>query len=204
MCFETLLMVGMNVAGGLMTASGAQTAGKGAYMEAAYKKHGAEVERIATSYQLDILDQQLAEEVKSISIRATQAAAQRTAEANQIHVANVMHIAGSGVGENLSYEQGIREENRRNMESDLNTIGMEATGQALRVVDQIRVNKMERIFNQVRTDNIGKLADINAHYTAKAYQTQAATSIMTNFAMPTMKTLSGGGLQRDIAKLFGG
>jgi len=209
MCWGTLLMTGMNLAGAAMTASGAQSAMGGAYKQAVYQRHNAEIDHMFSMAQLDIQDEQLRSEAENIRIRATQQMTQRMAEANRIHTANMVHIAGSGVGENLSYEQGVREANQRELGSDINAIMMDGAQQGLRLADQIRVNSIERIFSRERASTIGNLAMVNAHYQAKSYQTQAATSIMQNFALPSLQSLSsggqrGGGLLRLPSGLMGG
>lgn len=193
MCWGTLLMGGLNLAGAAMTAGGAQSAMQGAYMQAVYQRHNAKVDHMFTMAQLDIQDAQLRQETENLRIRATQQTTQRMQEANRIHIANMVHIAGSGVGENLSYEQGVREANQREMGTDLNTISWQAAQEGTRLADQIRVNSIERIFSRERASTIGNLAMVNAHYQAKSYQTQAATSIMQNFALPSMNALSNGG-----------
>jgi hypothetical protein len=183
--FPMLLGMGLQVAGGLLSLKGASDSASAARMEAGAKAHTARLEALYTGAQLDLQDEQLAQELEEIKLNAGQKVIARMRQANEIHEANVSYIAGAGTGENMSYNQGIREANRKLLEEDLSNIDREKARASMRVSDQIRVNKIERTFSGVRADNIGRYAFMSAAGEAKAAKTRALGNIVQNFAIPS-------------------
>src|SRR5829696_818707 len=118
---ETLL-IGSMVAGAATSLIGASNNSDAVYAEAANKQHAAEMERIFTVYQLEIQEGQLKEELAEIKLNAGQKVIARQRQAEAVHQANVAFVVGSGVGENMSFTQGIDKANQRTEREDLRAI----------------------------------------------------------------------------------
>lgn len=93
-------------------------------------------------YQLDVQKKQLNEEREIAKLQAQEAEVARLEEFRRQRAANLSAIAASGVGQNISFLQGIApaEEKARNL--DLRNIRLGNLTQSNRIADQIKVNRL--------------------------------------------------------------
>ena len=144
MCFgpELLLASTLISAGG--TALAAVNASNMAKSEAEWQK-----------YQLDIQNKQLEADRKLQEINAAQVEGKRREEARKLRASNEAFIASSGVGQNISFLEGIDAASNRALKSDIASLRLNTAAETNRIADQIMVNKAQAQFGMGRAKVIG-------------------------------------------------
>lgn len=95
-------------------------------------------------YTIDEQNKQLKEEREIAKLQAQEAEAARLEEFRRQRAANLSAIAASGVGQNISFLEGIAPAEERALRTDLSNIRMGNLTQTNRLADQIRVNQLSR------------------------------------------------------------
>lgn len=102
------------------------------------------------NYQQGMLELQAAEqrdqmraEQEGERIKAMEAESARLREYNELRGANLLFLAGSGIGQSMSFTQGIEQANLRELNRDLANIRLNKLGGESRFANQIRVNKTQ-------------------------------------------------------------
>jgi len=165
MCFgpELLLASTLISAGG--TALSAVNASNAAKSEADWQK-----------YQLDIQNKQLETDRKMQEVNAAQVEAKRREEAKRLRASNEAFIAASGVGQNISFLEGIDPAANRALKSDIASLRLNTAAETNRIADQIMVNKAQAQFGMGRAKTIGANSlfgaafDIGGNATEKLYK----------------------------------
>ena len=93
--------------------------------------------------QLEEQRKQLNEQREAERLRSLEAEAARLHEFNQLREANLAAIAGSGVGQNISFLQGGEEADAKALRRDLANIRLGFLGESSRISSQIKVNRIE-------------------------------------------------------------
>lgn len=167
MCISAaVLAVGSLVASTAVTAVGsivnARQASDIAYQEADYR-----------SKQLQVQNTQLIEDMRLAEVQAMQQENERQDQARRLRAANDAFIAGSGVGENISYMQGTDKANDLAVRQDVANLRLQSAVQRGRIVDQIGVNRMENQFAYRKAALTSRQATTNAFF-------NTATSVANN------------------------
>lgn len=165
MCFgpELLLASTLISAGG--TALAAVNATNAAQSEAEWQK-----------YQLDIQNKQLETDRKMQEVNAAQVEAKRRDEAKRLRASNEAFIAASGVGQNISFLEGIDPAANRALKSDIASLRLNTAAETNRIADQIMVNKAQVKFGMGRAKAVGgnavlgSIFDIGGTATEKLYK----------------------------------
>lgn len=119
----------LGIAGGIM---GARAQASSAKLEAAVNKFQIEMQNKQLKLENDILDQQ-----------AQQASVMRMEQARKVEETNIAAMSAMGVGENISYAQGIRPANEKALRRDILTMKSNLAFSQYRVSDQIRINNIQ-------------------------------------------------------------
>lgn len=129
-------------------------------------------------YTLDVQRKQMNEEREIAKLQAQEAEAARLEEYRRTRAANEAAIAASGIGQNISFLQGIEPASERALKLDLRNIRMGDIMQRNRIADQIKVNQMSRQVASINARNqaIGAVAE-GIGGIAGAYQTYQQTKI---------------------------
>lgn len=129
-------------------------------------------------YTLDVQRKQMNEEREIAKLQAQEAEAARLDEYRRTRAANEAAIAASGIGQNISFLQGIEPASERALKLDLRNIRMGDIMQRNRIADQIKVNQMSRQVASInaRNQTIGAIAE-GIGGIAGAYQTYQQTKI---------------------------
>lgn len=129
-------------------------------------------------YTLDVQRKQMNEEREIAKLQAQEAEAARLDEYRRTRAANEAAIAASGIGQNISFLQGIEPASERALKLDLRNIRMGDIMQRNRIADQIKVNQMSRQVASINARNqaIGAVAE-GIGGIAGAYQTYQQTKI---------------------------
>lgn len=111
-------------------------------------------------YTLDMQKKQMNEEREIAKLQAQEAEAARLDEYRRTRAANEAAIAASGIGQNISFLQGIEPASERALKLDLRNIRMGDIMQRNRIADQIKVNQMSRQVASINARNqvIGAVA----------------------------------------------
>lgn len=104
-------------------------------------------------YTLDVQKKQMNEEREIAKLQAQEAEAARLEEYRRTRAANEAAIAASGIGQNISFLQGIEPASERALKLDLRNIRMGDIMQRNRIADQIKVNQMSRQVASVNARN---------------------------------------------------
>lgn len=112
-------------------------------------------------YTLDVQRKQMNEEREIAKLQAQEAEAARLDEYRRTRAANEAAIAASGIGQNISFLQGIEPASERALKLDLRNIRMGDIMQRNRIADQIKVNQMSRQVASInaRNQTIGAIAE---------------------------------------------
>lgn len=112
-------------------------------------------------YTLDVQRKQLNEEREIAKLQAQEAEAARLDEYRRTRAANQAAIAASGIGQNISFLQGIEPASEKALKLDLRNIRMGDIMQRNRIADQIKVNQMSRQVASINARNasIGAVAE---------------------------------------------
>jgi hypothetical protein len=93
--------------------------------------------------QMDEQKKQLREQQKFEQLKAQEAELARLEDYRGLREANLLAIAGSGVGQNLSFLGGVSEADEKALRMDLSNIRMGQLGEQNRIANQIRVNDID-------------------------------------------------------------
>jgi hypothetical protein len=93
---------------------------------------------------LDLQRKQMREQMEVQALQAQEAAMNRTEEYRRQRAANLAAMAASGVGQNMSFLQGIAPAEERALRTDLANIRLGFVGGQNRMADEIRVNRLNR------------------------------------------------------------
>lgn len=93
--------------------------------------------------QMDEQRKQLREQQKFEQLRAQEAELARLREFRELREANYLAMAGSGVGQNMSFFQGAAEADAKALRLDLGNIRLGMLGEQNRIANQIRVNDID-------------------------------------------------------------
>lgn len=144
------------------------------------------------NYQQGMLELQAAEQRDQLRmqqenerITAMEAESARLQAYNEQRGANLLYLAGSGTGQNMSFTQGLEAANLKELNRDLANIRLNKLGGISRFANQIRVNK-----TQVQ---IGKTNSKSAKFGAVLNFFGDAVSIGDSFANSKLPTGGGGG-----------
>lgn len=95
-------------------------------------------------YQLDAQKKQMQEEREIASLQAQEAELARLDEFRRQRAANLAAVAASGVGQNISFLEGIAPAEERALKLDIRNLRMGDLATGNRIAEQIRVNRMSR------------------------------------------------------------
>jgi len=136
---------------------------------------------------LNMQRQQMVEDLQMKRLQAAQAETARLSDFRATRAANMVAIAGSGVGENISFLQGIAPEEEHALQLDLANIRLGMLGEENRMASEIRVNRLSSSISSYNKGvAIGKgvigLAGsaVNAYSFQQNYKTPD-TSLEANF-----------------------
>lgn len=124
-------------------------------------------------YTIDEQNKQLKEEREIAKLQAQEAEAARLEEFRRQRAANLSAIAASGVGQNISFLEGIAPAEEKALRTDLSNIRMGNLTQTNRLADQIRVNQLSRQVAGINARNqiigaaagfVGDVAKIGTDY----------------------------------------
>ncbi len=93
--------------------------------------------------QMDEQKKQLRDQQKFEQLKAQEAELARLEDYRGLREANLSAIAGSGVGQNLSFLGGISKSDEQALKMDLGNIRLGMLGEQNRIANQIRVNDTE-------------------------------------------------------------
>jgi hypothetical protein len=93
--------------------------------------------------QMDEQKSQLREQQKFEQLKAQEAELARLEDYRGLREANLLAIAGSGVGQNLSFLGGVSEADEKALRMDLSNIRLGMLGEQNRIANQIRVNDID-------------------------------------------------------------
>lgn len=148
---------------GSLVASTAVTA-VGSFVQARNATDVANTEYEFRSKQLQVQNTQLIEDMRLAEVQAMQQENERQEQARRLRAANEAFIAGSGVGENISYLQGTQKANDLALRQDISNLRLQSAVTRGRLVDQIGVNRLENQFGATRARMIGQQAYTNAFF----------------------------------------
>ena len=111
-------------------------------------------------FAIDQQNKQIQEEREIAKLQAQEAEVARLDEFRRQRAANLSAIAASGVGQNISFLEGIAPAEERALRTDLRNIRMGNLTQSNRLADQIRVNQLSRqvVGINARNQAIGAVA----------------------------------------------
>jgi hypothetical protein len=111
-------------------------------------------------YSIDQQNKQIKEDREIALLQAQEAEAARLEEFRRQRAANLAAVAGSGVGQNISFLEGIAPAEERALRLDLRNIRMGNLMQRNRMADQIKVNQLSRQVAGInaRNQTIGAVA----------------------------------------------
>jgi hypothetical protein len=102
------------------------------------------------NYQAGMLQLQMEEQKKQLrdqqkleQLKAQEAELARLESYRELREANLSAIAGSGVGQNLSFLSGVTESDQKALRMDLSNIRLGMLGEQNRIANQIRVNDID-------------------------------------------------------------
>lgn len=93
--------------------------------------------------QMDEQKNQLREQQKFEQLKAQEAELARLEDYRGLREANLLAVAGSGVGQNLSFLSGVSESDEKALRMDLSNIRLGMLGEQNRIANQIRVNDID-------------------------------------------------------------
>lgn len=93
---------------------------------------------------LDLQRKQMRDQMEMEALQAQEAAAQRMEEFSRQRAANLAALAASGVSQNMSFLQGIIPAEEKALRTDLANIRLGFLGGQNRMIEEIRVNRMNR------------------------------------------------------------
>lgn len=96
----------------------------------------------AEQERLKLERQQQMQQMEMERIQAMEAEAQRQEDFRRQRAANMAALASMGVGQSMSFDQGIAEAEERALRLDLSNIRLGLLGAENRLVDNIRINKL--------------------------------------------------------------
>lgn len=103
---------------------------------------GANANAAAQQEMLDLQRKQMRDQMEMQVLQAQEAAIQRTEEYRRQRAANLAAMAASGVAQNMSFLQGIMPAEERALRTDLANIRLGFLGNQNRMVEEIRVNRL--------------------------------------------------------------
>ena len=95
------------------------------------------------SLQMDEQKKQLREQQQFERLKAQEAELARLEDYRGLREANLSAIAGSGVGQNLSFLSGVSSADEKALKLDLGNIRLGMLGEQNRIANQIRVNDID-------------------------------------------------------------
>jgi hypothetical protein len=101
-----------------------------------------------TKLQLNEQREQMLKEQENVRLQAMEAEVARLEEYRQIREANLASLAGSGVGQSMSFMQGMEPANEKALKRDLANIRLGKLGGENRIAQQIRVNRTQLMISQ--------------------------------------------------------
>lgn len=101
-----------------------------------------------TELQLNEQAEQMRKEQENVRLQAMEAEVARLEEYRQVREANLLALAGSGVGQNMSFMQGMEVANDRALRRDLANIRLGKLGGENRIAQQIRVNRTQLMISE--------------------------------------------------------
>jgi hypothetical protein len=116
--------------------STAATAGSG-YMQ----YQGAKSQAAFTSYQNEIMNQQLRQEARNTEIQQIGEENRRLADARSLAASNRAQLAAYGVDENISFLGGLTPADTRSLRTSIQDIRLSGATSQSRIADQIAVNR---------------------------------------------------------------
>lgn len=143
----------------------------GAFVQAGQQAAVAKSEADWQKYQLDIENKQLEADRKLQEANAAQVEAKRREDARKLRASNDAFIAGSGVGTNISFMEGIDPAAERALRSDISSLRLNTAAQTNRIADQIMVNKAQAEFGMGRARITAANAYTNALFSSAASAT---------------------------------
>jgi hypothetical protein len=93
--------------------------------------------------QMDEQRNQLREQQKFEQLKAQEAELARLEDYRGLREANLLAVAGSGVGQNLSFLSGVSATDEKALKMDLANIRLGMLGEQNRIANQIRVNDID-------------------------------------------------------------
>ncbi|CAB4152610.1 hypothetical protein UFOVP616_22 [uncultured Caudovirales phage] len=93
--------------------------------------------------QMDEQRNQLREQQKFEQLKAQEAELARLEDYRGLREANLLAVAGSGVGQNLSFLSGVSASDEKALKMDLGNIRLGMLGEQNRIANQIRVNDID-------------------------------------------------------------
>jgi hypothetical protein len=101
-----------------------------------------------TKLQLNEQQEQMRKEQENVRLQAQEAEIARLEEYRQLREANLAGLAASGVGQNMSFTQGMEVASERALRRDLANIRLGKLGGENRIAQQIRVNRTQLAISQ--------------------------------------------------------
>lgn len=111
--------------------------------------------------QLNEQREQMLKEKENQRLQAQEAEIARLREYQELRDANLLALAASGVGQNMSFMQGMEVANQRALRRDLSNIRLGQLGAENRIAQQIRVNRTQLQITNANRDSavLGSVLD---------------------------------------------
>lgn len=153
MCDPATLLIGSTLIG---------TAGN--FVGAAMTASAAQAENEYRQYQLNIQNKQLENDRKLAELNASQVENQRRQEARRLRATNEAFLAGSGIGQSMSFLEGADKAADRALREDVASLRLNLATTTSRIADQIAVNKAQSQFSSASARMQSTMAYTNAFF----------------------------------------
>lgn len=153
MCTGAELLIGSTLIG---------TAGN--FVGAAMTASAAQAENEYRQFQLDIQNKQLENDRKLAELNASQVETQRRQEARRLRATNEAFLAGSGIGQSMSFLEGADKAADRALRQDVASLRLNLATTTSRIADQISVNKAQSQFSSASARMQSTMAYTNAFF----------------------------------------
>lgn len=153
MCDPATLLIGSTLIG---------TAGN--FVGAAMTASAAQAENEYRQFQLDVQNKQLENDRKLAELNASQVENQRRQEARRLRATNEAFLAGSGIGQSMSFLEGADKAADRALRQDIASLRLNLATTTSRIADQISVNKAQSQFSSASARMQSTMAYTNAFF----------------------------------------
>jgi hypothetical protein len=136
----------------------------GNFASAAMTSTMAQTENEYRQYQLDIQNRQLANDRKLAELNASQVEIERRKEARRLRATNEAFLAGSGIGQSMSFLEGADKAADRALRQDVASLRLNLATTTSRIADQIAVNKAQSQFSSFSSRMQSTMAYTNAFF----------------------------------------